>query len=299
MKKQLNNVEIHYLTKKKYLEIPENNPYIDKIYCIEKNISEVTEDLKKENYTHIIDLHHNLRTFIVKHKLCKPSHSFDKLNIEKWIYVNFKINILPEIHIVDRYMNTVKFLGVTNDNKGLDYFIPQVDEVDLNRLPQNFRNGYIGFVIGGLQNTKCFPVEKIISVCKKINYPVIILGGKNDFEKGEQIAEEVGDNIFNACGKYNINQSASIVRQAKKIITNDTGLMHIASAFKKDIISLWGNTVPAFGMYPYLPGEKSKIIEINEIRCRPCSKLGFVKCPYVHFKCMKMIDEEEIIKLLN
>ncbi|MFA6924206.1 MAG: glycosyltransferase family 9 protein [Bacteroidales bacterium] len=295
----MNNIEIHFLTKKKYSEILENNLYIDKFYYIEKNISEVIEDLKNENYTHIIDLHHNLRSFFVKRNLRKLSHSFDKLNIEKWIYVNFKINILPKIHIIDRYFNAVKFLGITNDNAGLDYFISQTDEIDLKRLPQNFRGGYIGFVIGGLQNTKCFPVEKIISVCKKINYPVIILGGKNDFEKGEQIAEAVGDNIFNACGKYNINQSASIVKQAKKIITNDTGLMHIAAAFKKDIISLWGNTVPAFGMYPYLPGAKSKIIEINEIRCRPCSKLGFEKCPHIHFKCMRMLDEEEIIRALE
>jgi ADP-heptose:LPS heptosyltransferase len=94
-------------------------------------------------------------------------------------------------------------------------------------------------------------------------------------------------------------QSASLVRQAKKIITHDTGLMHIAAAFKKEIISVWGNTVPAFGMYPYLSGHGPKgagtIVEVNGLSCRPCSKLGFGKCPKGHFNCMNRIDEEQIV----
>ncbi|MCK4361595.1 MAG: glycosyl transferase, partial [Bacteroidales bacterium] len=78
----------------------------------------------------------------------------------------------------------------------------------------------------------------------------------------------------------------------------DTGLMHIAAAFKKQIISIWGNTVPAFGMYPYLPEtekNKSVIVEIKNLRCRPCSKLGYKKCPKGHFDCMQKITEDKII----
>jgi ADP-heptose:LPS heptosyltransferase len=50
--------------------------------------------------------------------------------------------------------------------------------------------------------------------------------------------------------------------------------MHITAALKKNIVSVWGNTIPQFGMYPYLSGEKSKIFEVEGLKCRPCSKLG-------------------------
>ena len=74
-------------------------------------------------------------------------------------------------------------------------------------------------------------------------------------------------------------------------------MMHIASAFHKIIISVWGNTIPAFGMYPYLPDPGSRIIEIHGLKCRPCSKIGFGKCPENHFRCMKNINNDEIISL--
>jgi ADP-heptose:LPS heptosyltransferase len=110
-----------------------------------------------------------------------------------------------------------------------------------------------------------------------------------------------GARVFNACGKYNINQSASLVQQAEKIITNDTGMMHIAAAFKKQIISLWGNTIPEFGMHPYMPGQEhnSYMLEVKGLECRPCSKLGYAKCPRRHFDCMNKQDMNQLLSLIG
>ena len=294
------NCEVHFLTKKQFAEIAESNPNIKKVYSIEKRVLEVSKQLKKENYDFVIDLHHNLRSAQVKTVLKKSSSSFSKLNIKKWLIVNFKLNNLPDVHIVDRYFETVKSLGVRNDLKGLDYFIPKKDEVDLKTLPVVFQSGYIGFVIGAKFATKQMPAEKIISIISKINQPFILLGGEDDFEKGEKIRSQAASHkVFNACGKYRLSQSASLVKQAKKIITHDTGLMHIASAFKKEIISVWGNTIPEFGMIPYLPDKNSKMIQVKNLSCRPCSKLGYDTCPKGHFKCMNDISEEEIVSLCS
>ncbi len=304
IKQQLKNSEVHYLTKKQFHTILTSNPYIDKIYCIEKNVSEVSVLLKKENYDFVVDLHHNMRSAQVKSVLGKKSKSFSKLNIEKWLMVNLKWNKLPNTHIVDRYFETVKPLGVVNDGNGLDYFIPKKDEVDLKTLPKEFQSGYIGFVIGAKYFTKQLPKEKIVSIINKLNQPIILFGGKEDFEKGEQIKSAIRNPqsaILNACGKYNLNQSASLVKQAKKIITNDTGLMHIAAAFKKEIVSVWGNTIPEFGMYPYYGKSQVSSLksQVSNLSCRPCSKLGFSKCPKKHFKCMNEINEEEIVKFIS
>lgn len=305
LKTQLKDVEIHYLTKKSFGSLLEGNPYVDKVHTIKENIDEAIKDLKKENFDFVVDLHHNLRSLQVKRKLKKPSSSFNKLNIEKFLMVRFKINRLPAIHIVDRYLDTVKQLNVSNDGKGLDYFIPSKDEINIGTLPETHRNGYIGFVVGAAHATKQLPVEKIISICKKLNTPIILLGGKEDEVKGDQIKKAVGDLIFNACNQYNINQSASLVKQAQKIITHDTGLMHIAAAFQKQIVSVWGNTVPEFGMYAYTGargegrGVRNETIEVKNLSCRPCSKIGYDKCPKGDFKCMKEIDENQIVDFLS
>lgn len=293
---QYKDSEIHFLTKRRFSAIVETNPYIDKVYAIDKNVSEVLSQLRQESYHHIIDLHNNLRSFQVIIGLMRPFHRFSKLNFRKWLLVRFRLKVMPPVHIVDRYMKTAKKLGIRNDEQGLNFFIPENQRVDLKVLPESFQQGYIGFVIGGKHNTKILPVEKVIEVCTAIGKPVILLGGPDDAERGEVIASSAGLTVFNACGKYNLLGSASLIRLARLIITNDTGLMHIAAAFRKPIVSLWGNTVPELGMYPYLPSEDipQLMAEVKGLDCRPCSKIGFEQCPKGHFRCMLEQDTRSI-----
>jgi ADP-heptose:LPS heptosyltransferase len=294
LKTQVEEAEVHYLTKSVFAPVLQSNPYIDKLHILRDTIAETCEILKEEDFDYIIDLHHNLRSYLVKNKLKLLSFSFNKLNLEKWLLVHFKINRLPDKHIVDRYLETVRLFDVNNDQKGLEYFIAPSDEVHLQILPGKLSNGYIGFVIGAKHNTKKLPTDKIISIIKKAQLPFVILGGKEDIAEGDRIQKEAGELCFNACGKFNLGQSASLVKQARLIITHDTGLMHIAASFKKKIISIWGNTVPEFGMYPYLPHPDSQIFEIKDLKCRPCSKIGYQRCPKDHFKCMMDLDENKI-----
>lgn len=303
IKKQLPDSELHFLTKQSFSQVIENNPYIDNLFYYDKDVEGVLKRLKVEQYDYIIDLHHNLRSLVVKLRLRRKSFSFNKLNFRKWLLVNFKINKLPPVHIVDRYFDTVRKIGVINDGLGLDFFIPPADEIDISSfLPSSFSQGYIAFVIGAKHNTKCLPANKISGICKKIQKPVVLLGGKEDADIGEDVAFENSPYVFNACGILSLRQSASILKQADQVLTHDTGLMHIASAFNKPIISVWGSTVPAFGMYPYLAknsAQQNEIIEVKDLSCRPCSKIGFDECPKKHFKCMVDIEEEKIVSLIT
>ena len=120
-----------------------------------------------------------------------------------------------------------------------------------------------------------------------------MLGGKADAETAKQLVKEF-DHVKNACGQLSLNESAYVIKRAEAVITSDTGLMHIAAAFKKKIFSLWGNTIPEFGMTPYMAHTESKILEVKNLSCRPCSKLGYHKCPKGHFKCMQEINVNEI-----
>ena len=209
--------------------------------------------------------------------------------------VHLKLNRLPHQHIVDRYFETVSSLGVINDKKGLDHFIHEKDQINiLKYLPEAFQNGYNVLVVGGSYFTKQIPSNKLKEICKQSSLPLVLLGGKDDTDNAEKIHQAFKEKTMNLCGKININQSASIIQQSKTVITSDTGLMHMAAAFKKDIISVWGNTIPEFGMGPYLPGINSHILEVKNLPCRPCSKLGYRRCPKGHFKCMNDIKVDSV-----
>ena len=295
LKKQM-GAEVHYLTKSNFQEVLAANPNIDQIHLLNHtNWSEIVSKLKAEKFDYIIDLHHNIRTLKLKLALGVKAFSFDKLNIQKWLLVNLKINRMPALHIVDRYLACVKSIGVNKDLQGLDYFIGTNDEVSLSSLPLAFQNGYIGLVIGAQHFTKRLPKEKLNVLLQRLTQPVVILGGPTDAELAEELSKKAPNRIFNACGKYNLNQSASLVKQAQKIICNDTGLMHIAAAFQKEIHLLWGNTIPAFGMGPYAI-ENAYHYEVPHLNCRPCSKIGFQQCPKGHFHCM---NQQDIKKLIN
>lgn len=296
IKNQFNHgvVEVHYLTKSIYEPILSANPYLDKLHTIKRNAGEISGLLREQQYDYVIDLHSNLRSFLVKRALGRHSRTLDKLDLRRLLYIRFKINFMPNRHIVDRYMDVVKPLGVKNDMRGLDYFLRPQDEIDPLGLPVLHRDGYIALVIGGKHTGKLYPVELLIQVCQHLDSPVVLLGSAGDRARGEAIVRQVGDKVFNACGLYTLNESAALIRDAQFVISNDTGLMHIATAFRKKIISLWGATVPEFGMYPYMPGEGSQILEAESPQ-RPYSKHGgkaLFKSPYT---CWSGLEPEKII----
>ena len=295
IKQQVHGAEVHFITKKQFEPVLKHNPHIDKLWLYDGNFGELIAMLRAERFDYIADLHKNLRSVYLKTMLGRPSGSFDKLNFRKWLLVTFKWNFLPPVHIVDRYFGPVLKHGVKNDGRGLDYFTATADEV-VPPFP-----AYIAVVTGGKHNTKIFPAGKVAEVINRLKLPVMLLGGKEDHERGEEILSLTSKPVVNACGSYGLNQSASLLRQSSAVLTNDTGLMHIAAAFGKKIVSVWGNTIPAFGMYPYLSSgsHNSYMAEVMGLSCRPCSKIGYDECPKKHFRCMKDISVDAIVAHLE
>ena len=295
LKQQL-GAEIHYLTKQQYLPLLEANPHIDRIFAIQENVSEVLPDLRREQYDYVVDLHRNLRTLQVRLGLfCRVKwFSFNKLNFEKWLLTALKINRLPKVHIVDRYLAAAAPLGIENDGLGLEFFT--FDPHTSYLIPHS---SYLVFAIGAQYQTKRLPTAKIVEICQQIDQPFVLLGGQAEFAEGEIIAEQTSGHVTNMCGKLTLQASAEVLRRASLVITHDTGMMHIAAAFQKKIVSIWGNTVPALGMAPYYgPAnpDRNMSFEVAGLPCRPCSKIGHQSCPKGHFRCMNDQDIEKIVR---
>jgi ADP-heptose:LPS heptosyltransferase len=257
--------------------------------------------LKAERFDAVIDLHHNLRTARIKRALGVPAHSFPKLNIEKWLLVNLRIDRMPRIHIVERYLSTLAQLGVKNDGKGLELFMPAEREVPIASLPALHQSGYTALAIGAAHGTKRLPPHKLIELARLIDGPIVLIGGQEDQAVARMIGDAIGGRAFDATGRYDILGSASLIKQARSVIAHDSGAMHIACAFNKPVVSVWGNTVPRFGMGPYQPEhpERAMISEVPDLSCRPCSKIGHDRCPKGHFRCMEKQDLRRIAELAS
>ena len=298
LKKQLPEAEVHYCTKNIYQSIITFNPYITKQHYLDGSVYTLIQQLRAEQFDYVIDLQNTFMTGLIKIALGTRSYSVEKQSLRQWLYIRWKINALPDQHIVDQYMATVQPLGIENDGRGLDYFIPYKDEVEMDWLPVTHQHDFVAYAIGGQSLTRRLPVRRMIELCRKINYPIVLLGDKTDRKAGEEIVRAIGERqIYNGCGHFNLNQSASLLQRARVVFSHDTGLMHIAAAFRKKVYSIWGSTTPQFGFYPY----KTPYVrlEASGLGCRPCSAAGSGNCPMKHFKCMNNLPFDFDVKELR
>ena len=288
--------ELGFATKKTFSSLVKHNPNLNRIHELGNDFESFAKEIKLEQYTHVIDLHKNLRTKRLRAHMPK-SHwfSFDKLNWQKWLLVYLKINKLPKKHITTRYFEGISSLGVTYDEQGMDFFFPEEYKPDISvQLPAK----YTVFAIGGTYFTKRLPIDKIKEFILKSEEQIVLIGGADDLERSKDIDSP---NLLNLCGQLSLLESAYLVKNSEKVMAHDSGFMHIAAALNKPLLSIWGNTVPDLGFYPLLKKESAPAVLLEKqagLKCRPCSKLGYDKCPKGHFKCMDY-SSEEIIKSLN
>lgn len=302
LKQQLPNAEIHFLTKSAFKSVVEHNANVDKVITITSSIKEVTPTLKAEKYDHIVDLHNNLRTRSLSFRLRRPVSRFPKLNWKKWKLVKFKQNSMPDVHVVDRYFEAVKSLGVKSDGKRGDFPVPKSETLDVMSTYNLEPKGFVALVIGAKFGTKQLPIEKLVELIEKVKDPIVLIGGPDDKNLGEEIVSKTNhEQVINSCGMHSILGSASILKQSRVVVTNDTGMMHIAACFDVPIVSIWGNTVPELGMYPYRPNDAASfsIHEVKDLKCRPCSKIGYGECPKGHFDCMMKQDVDQIVERID
>lgn len=296
LKVQLPDVEIHFATKPQYAGILESNPHINKVINLQGSVYALAKTLRTEKYDAVVDLHSNLRTRLLRSLMSGvPFSVFRKQNMRKWLLVK-KFTRKPCEHVVFRYLETVKNLGVQYDGKGLDFFYKESEVTDLPAPP------FIAYAIGGTWATKRMPENKIEELIESSQLQWVLLGDAHDAKLGDPLAARFPDKVTNLCGKLTLEQSAQVIAKAEKVVTHDTGLMHIAAALQKHILSIWGNTTPDFGMGPFLPESaisKPILAETTGLSCRPCSKIGFNTCPQGHFDCMQKQSAAEISRLLK
>ena len=291
LKSQL-NCDIDFLTKRTYQSVLFSNPNIRDIYTLKEKSNDTINFLRNKEYDIIIDLQNNLRSLKIRLALKIKSFVVNKANIKRYILIYFGINLFNN-HIVDRYFKTVRHLKVYNDNKGIDYIIS-------NQPKLNFKTDkvYISWCIGGTYEAKKLSVKQIANVINKLNIEVVLIGGADEKKMAAEIIKNtMPKKVYSFCGEISIEESALLIKKSSVFLTNDTGMMHIASAFNIPIISFWGCTKPSLGFSAYMPNKKSENL-IVELSKRPCSKHGKY-CRFQSKGCIKEIDYATIYKAIT
>ncbi len=298
LRKHYPTCEIHYLTKPAHIPLLQHNPYLTAVHGLTGNFSELIDKLHAEGFDYVLDLHTNFRSWRVKRALGRPSKSLNKENWKKYRMTRFKHRNLKIDHIVSRYGDTLSLLGVGLDDEGLDLFLPEEAEAiatgifhahEIHPEAQNV----LAVVLGASYPTKRWKTENFAPLLNKYRTPVLLIGGRDTQEEAQKIGAELNVPFIDSVGKYDLLTSAALMKKCHEVLAHDTGFMHIAAALGQPVYSIWGNTIPGFGMTPYRTPHK--IIEVEGLDCRPCSKLGFERCPRGHFKCMNDLTPELVL----
>lgn len=302
------NSKIDFVIKKEFGELLIHHPDIHQHYIFDKDdrfksLKGIKQKIRNEKYDLVLDLHKNFRSFYLTiASRANRIIRYKKGVIRRFLFVKFKLNfhhkIIP-IHL--RYLSCLAFYQILYDNQGLEIFFDDKTEQQILQKYSQFleKSGslMIGIAPGANHATKRWTVEGFSSV---INYlinkrksKVIIFGNSED----RQIAQSLNINnkqfVLDTTGKLSILESGVLMNQCDLVITNDSGLMHLASALKKKVVAIFGSTTEELGFFPYTT--EYTVIQNNFLKCRPCSHIGRTKCPKGHFKCIKEITAGQVI----
>lgn len=300
LRKNFKNSIIKFITNKEYEDLIKYNPYLDEYLLYEKynidKINELQNNLNEFKPDLIIDLQNNKRSKELTKNFTNNIFKFDKRTFYKLLLVYTKINKTTKYELIpDLYCKTLKLPNFEIDNLGLEIWLNNNENYEnIQNRKYYKKNKYkIAVAPGATFKTKRIPNDILIKILKnlskKLEIEYFLIGGKDEIDISNRIEQEI--DCINYTGRLSILETARIVDQSDLLITNDTGIMHIASARRIPIIVFYGGTIPNFGFVPY---HTPHIIFENDLWCRPCSHIGRNFCPLLHFNCMKKFNDEEI-----
>jgi heptosyltransferase-2 len=305
---------IDFLVRKEYSELVQHNPNLNHVYEFDtasgfNELRRLKTTVQKEQYDLIVDIHNSLRSrFLRLFNEAKGTVIINKRVWERTMLVKFKKNYYRDIiSVADRYIEQLKEHGIKNDGEGLELYIP--DEIRnrvssrMAALELDLFGKIIGFCPSAKHATKCWPKERYvelgIKLAEEYNAKILLFGGPSDIERSKYITNSINASVHQAnaadfSSELSLLETAAAMQFCDLVVTNDSGLMHIAAAMKRKVVAIFGSTVQEFGFFPV--GTKNIVLEQKGLYCRPCSHIGRSSCPEGHFRCM---NEIQVTNVLN
>lgn len=309
LKQQLNNAELHYLTKESASSLLLDNPYLSKVWSLDVSskslVKSTINSLRNEHFDYVVDLHNNWRSRRIRRAMHCKCLVYNKENLHKFLFILTKHNFMSGRHVVQRYLDAVKPLGVNDDGLGMDLSLPPIFDVEKLKgesvghtcLGELLQRPYAVVAFGAQHATKCIPPDKLKLLCYSIHIPVVLLGDEKDRRLLQNWGVSFDNRVYNFCGRTGLLMSAAIIKHAAVVVSADSAMMHVAAAMQRPTVAIFGATDPALGFTPFRTVHVDCVVD--DLRCHPCSRQGGPKCPKGHFNCMHLQQWQQIALAAN
>jgi len=303
---------IDYLTKAQFREVLSGHPLVRKVIGFDSRqgfwgLVRLVQDLRDEHYDLIIDLHINPRSILVRYfSGAWMMRRYRKYSLERRLLKWLRINLLNDAgSVVERYFSALDDFGISPNGALPELYISQADKRTAKEIIEKAGlsgRRLIGLVPGSRRKNKIWPLERFArageELAKEFDAGVVILGGEGEQEIGDGVYENLRqaglERVINLTSKLSIMESSAVIGELDLVISNDTALMHIATAVGAPVVAIFGPTTREMGFFPY--SQNALVVERKELKCRPCSLHGGDRCPKQHFKCMLEIEPKEVVE---
>jgi lipopolysaccharide heptosyltransferase II len=308
-------VRIDFLLKSAYADLVRTSPHLSRVIEFPspgglKDLLALRRRIAADRYDLIVDLHDSIRSRVVCAGATRVVR-VRKRKLARFLLVRFKHDIYRWFGgaptVAERYLETLAPFGVTDDGEGLEFSVPQ-DALERARSIAA-REGLgpdapvIGVCPSARHTTKIWPAERFGNVAATLaterKAAVVLFGSAEERTRCDDVARSIAARqrdvrVLNLAGELSLAETAAMMDRCMIVLTNDSGLMHVAAARKRNVVAVFGSTVRQFGFFPF--GTRSAVVEHASLGCRPCTHIGLPACPLGHFRCMLEIREPQVLE---
>jgi len=309
---------IDFLVKEEYADLVRHNPHLSQTLMFpaggtSADLRRFRKTIQATRYDLILDMHDSIRSRVL---CCGPTPvlRYRKRRLARFALIHGKMDLYDwsggAPPVASRYLEPVRPFGVEDDGRGIEIFIPDeahgVAERMLDSAGVPHASRLLGLCPSARHATKMWLPERFASaaatLARTTTLPVVLFGSAGERERCASIAAQIRTlapdiQVCNCAGAFSLLETAAAMDRCAVVVTNDTGLMHLASARKRPVVALFGPTVRQFGFFP--EGTESRVVEHPALSCRPCTAIGRSTCPRGHFRCMKDIHETNVVAAVH
>lgn len=300
------DARITVLTKSAHVPLVSDNPNVNEVigFQPDDSLSATAARIRSARYTHLLDLHDNLRSRILRALAPGPWHGYPMYRTARALLIHGKRDRYP-VHrpVAERYFAAARGLDVRPDGEPPEFFLSSTAvsqaKAWLAETGLGVARPFVALAPGAAHATKRWPAEHWRALVDRIvasGMDVVVVGGPGDEPIAQEVAAGRGARSQSAAGRFGLQATGAVLRQAKALVSGDTGVMHMATGVGTPVVALFGPTVEAFGFFPYT--RRAEVVQL-ELACRPCSSHGGPVCPLGHHHCLVLVEPDVVYAALR
>ena len=295
--------QLVYVTKRAMAPLVADNPHLSRVVTLEPGepLRHLAGRLRPLGATHGLDLHGSLRSAALRLLVRTHWRGYSKRKLARTLLIGTKLDLYrARVPVAERYFAAARGLDVRPDGGPPEFHVG--DGARARAETWLVQRGLAGAAVrlaalapGAAHATKRWPVAHWIALADRLRgagYAPIVVGGPDDRGSAQQLA----GHAESAAGECSLQETGALLARATVLVSNDTGVMHMATGVGTPVVALFGPTVEQFGFFPYRA--RARVLQ-RDLDCRPCSALGTATCPLGHHRCLGDITPADVIQAVE